>query len=77
MASDAQIRITAEDETRAAFKQTEQSLKSLEQQTRAVQGSTRQSAAAMGLLDDEARRTRGSTASLTRDFGGTGQWDCI
>ena len=45
MPADAQIRITAEDETRAAFKQTEQSLKLLEQQTRAVQFATRQTAA--------------------------------
>ena len=68
MAADAQIRITAEDQTRAAFKQTEQSLKSLEQQTRAVQGSTRQSAAAMGLLDDEAKKASVGVTNLGRGF---------
>ena len=70
MPADAQIRITAENQTPQAFRQVDQSLKSLDQQTRAVQSSTRQSAAALGLFDDEARRTRGATASLTRDFGG-------
>ena len=66
MAADAQIRITAEDETRAAFKQTEQSLKSLEQQVKSVQSSTRQSAAALGLFDDEAKRAAVGVTNLGR-----------
>ena len=68
MPADAQIRITAEDETRAAFKQTEQSLKSLEQQVKSVQSATRQSAAAMGLLDDEAKQAAVGVTNLGRSI---------
>ena len=73
MPADAQIRITAENQTQQAFRQTDASLKSLEQQTRAVQGSTRQSAAALGLFDDEAKKAAIGVTALSSSFQRTGR----
>ena len=66
MPADAQIRITAENQTPQAFRQVDQSLKSLDKETRAVQSSTRQSAAALGLFDDEAKQAAIGVTNLGR-----------
>ena len=66
MAERVSIDIEAQDKSQGAFRQVDQSLKSLEQQTRAVQSSTRQSAAALGLFDDEAKKAAIGVTSLGR-----------
>ena len=68
MPAEATIRIEAENKTQQAFRQVDQSLESLEQQTRAVQGSTRQSAAAMGLFGNEAQESAVGVTNLGRSI---------
>ena len=71
--NDVSIHIEAEDRSQQAFRQVDQSLKSLEQQTRAVQSSTRQSAAALGLFDDEAKKAAIGVTALSSSFQRTGR----
>ena len=68
MPAEATIRIEAENKTQQAFRQVDQSLESLDQQTRAVQSSTRQSAAALGLVGSESRESAVSVTSLGRSI---------
>ena len=68
MPAEATIRIEAENKTQQAFRQVDQSLESLDQQTRAVQSSTRQSAAALGLVGSESRESAVGVTSLGRSI---------
>ena len=67
-ASNVSIEIEAHNKSQQAFRQVDQSLKSLDQQTRAVQSATRQSAAALGLFDDEAKQASIGVTSLGRSI---------
>ena len=64
--NDVSIHIEAEDRSRQAFRQAEQSVNALERQTRETQGATRAMAMAMGLVDDEATRAAVGVTSLGR-----------
>ena len=66
--NDVSIHIEAEDRSRQAFRQAEQSLDSLERQTREVQQATRSTAAAMGLLGNEANASAVGVTNLGRSI---------
>ena len=66
--SDVSIHIEAEDRSRQAFRQAEQSVDSLERQTRELQGATRSTAAAMGLLGNEAQESAVGVTNLGRSI---------
>ena len=69
--SDVSIHIEAEDRSRQAFRQAEQSVDSLERQTRELQGSTRATAAALGLSGNAAREATANFTSLDRQIFNT------
>ena len=66
--SDVSIHIEAEDRSRQAFRQAEQSVDSLERQTRELQGATRSAAAAVGLLGNEAQESAVGVTNLGRSI---------
>ena len=66
--NDVSIHIEAEDRSRQAFRQAEQSLDSLERQTREVQQATRSTAVAMGLLGNEAQESAVGVTNLGRSI---------
>ena len=66
--SDVSIHIEAEDRSRQAFRSAEQSLGSLERQTRELQGATRATAAALGLSGNAAQEAGTSFTSLGRQI---------
>ena len=66
--SDASIHIEAEDHSRQAFRQAEQSLESFERQTRELQNSTRATAEALGIGGNAAREASTSFTSLGRQI---------
>ena len=68
MPANASIDIEAHDKSQQAFRQVDQSLKSLERQTRDVQQATRASAAALGIGGNAARETATSFTSLGRQI---------
>ena len=70
-ANDVSINIEAEDRSRQAFRQAEQSIDSLERQTRELQGTTRATASALGLSGNAARETTTNFTSLGRQIFNT------
>ena len=66
--NDVSIHIEAEDRSQQAFRQAEQSLDSLEKQTRELQGATRATGAAMGLLGNEAQESAIGVTNLGRSI---------
>ena len=66
--NDVSIHIEAEDRSRQAFRQAEQSVDALERQTRELQGTTRATAAALGLSGNAARETTTNFTSLGRQI---------
>lgn len=69
--SDVSIHIEAEDRSRQAFRQAEQSLDSLERQTRELQNATRETAAALGIGGNAAREASTSFTTLGRQIFNT------
>ena len=69
--NDVSIHIEAEDRSRQAFRSAEQSLDSLERQTRELQGTTRATAAALGLSGNAAQEAGTSFTSLGRQIFNT------
>lgn len=67
-ANDVSFHIEAEDRSRQAFRQAEQSLESLEKQTREVQQATRSTAVAMGLVGNEAQESAVGVTNLGRSI---------
>ena len=67
-ANDVSIHIEAEDRSRQAFRQAEQSLESLEKQTREVQQATRSTAVAMGLVGNESQESAVGVTNLGRSI---------
>ena len=68
MAAETRVIITGEDRSKQAFTQAENSLESLEKQTREVQGATRSTAAALGLTGSAAQQAGTSFTSLGRQI---------
>ena len=66
--AETQILITGEDQSKQAFRQAEQSLESLERQSRELQGTTRATAQALGLSSNAAQETGTSFTSLGRQI---------
>ena len=81
--SDVSIHIEAEDRSRQAFRQAEQSLDALERQTRELQNATRSTAIALGQGGHAAQEAATNLTSLGRQifqtqeeakrFGGSGE----
>ena len=69
--SDVSIHIEAEDRSRQAFRSAEQSLDSLERQTRELQGTTRATAQVLGLSGNAAQEAGTSFTSLGRQIFNT------
>ena len=68
MAAETRVIITGEDRSKQAFNQAEQSLESLERQTRELQGTTRATAQALGLTGNAAQETGTKFTSLGRQI---------
>ena len=66
--AETQIVITGEDRSKQAFSQAENSLESLERQTRELQQATRATATALGLSGNAAREASTSFTSLGRQI---------
>ena len=66
--NDVSIHIEAEDRSRQAFRQAEQSIDALERQTRELQNSTRATAAALGIGSNTARETATDFTTLGRQI---------
>ena len=66
--SDVSIHIEAENRSQQAFRQAEQSVESLERQTRELQNATRATATALGLSGNAAREASTSFTSLGRQI---------
>lgn len=68
MAAETRVIITGEDRSKPAFTQAENSLESLERQSRELQGATRQTAAALGLTGNAAQETGDKFTTLGRQI---------
>ena len=68
MAAETKVIITGEDQSKQAFRQAENSIESLERQTRELQGATRATAAALGLSGNAAQETGTKFTTLGRQI---------
>ena len=68
MAASTYIDIEARDKTQQAFRQVDNSLESLERQTRELRGATHATAVAMGLFDDEIKKVSVGVDTLGRNI---------
>ena len=68
MAAETRVIITGEDQSKAAFRQAESSLESLERQSRELQGATRATAQALGLSGNAAQAAGAEFTSLGRQI---------